>query len=435
MKRPSRKAICLIAAVIVAPPAIWGLVLLTMPMGWARSAIERSLRRSTGQEVRLGEVRLRALGGVKLSRLEIAAPGKSGDPWLKVVEIAVDVAHRDLLFGRISPSDCRLSGVTVRIRRDASGRLEFEDAITPPAEAHRPAIFAGDDGHGRHEMTFGLEGATVSIRDDATDTTWNFSDVSGNGTCDGVISRLVELSARINGGEVIAALQVDRSMGMTVEGQIRAHGVSLDAGAGALAYSLPLVAPKKGGRFTGGKLSLDVELRAKGESTARLDKTLAGRGTFSLESLTLDNSRVMGEVEKVLPLAKREHLGSLRGSFTLAGRRVTTGDAVLTVGDVPVDLTGWSDFDGALDYRVNAGRLARKVTEIASRLPPEARELLADLPIDDLPSLAEVRVSGTIDDPVVTPIGGLVAKKGAARADERAKVKAAGRKILDRLMR
>ncbi len=143
----------------------------------------------------------------------------------------------------------------------------------------------------------------------------------------------------------------------------------------------------------------------------------------------------MAEVDKVLPLAKMEHLGSLRGSFTLAGRRVTTGDSVLSVGEIPVDLSGWSDFDGSLDYRVKAGRLARKVTEIASTLPPEAREILADLPMDDLPSLAEVRVSGTIQDPTVTPVGGLATKKGGGKPDDRAKMKAAGRKILDRLMR
>ena len=71
-----------------------------------------------------------------------------------------------------------------------------------------------------------------------------------------------------------------------------------------------------------------------------------------------------------------------------------------------MDLVGTSDFDGAIDYRVKAGRLARRVADIAALLPPEAREVLNDVAIDDLPALAEVRVTGTIENPIVTPVAG-----------------------------
>ena len=87
-------------------------------------------------------------------------------------------------------------------------------------------------------------------------------------------------------------------------------------------------------------------------------------GGVLLDDLTLDNSRVIAEVSKVLPVPGRGQLGSLRGDFKIAGRRVSTTNTVLRIADLPVDLMGWSDFDGRLDYFLPDVRQTRLSTEV-----------------------------------------------------------------------
>ena len=149
----------------------------------------------------------------------------------------------------------------------------------------------------------------------------------------------------------------------------------------------------------------------------------------------------MDEVNRVLPVSARGKLGSLAGDFRIASRRVTTANTTLRVGRTPVVLSGWSDFDGGLDYSVNCRALGKTVTSLAGKLPPEARDLLSDLPLDDLEGLASLRITGSLDRLVVAPgDGGTLPGKTAARpparrAEDRAKLKAAGKKLLERVIR
>jgi AsmA protein len=74
--------------------------------------------------------------------------------------------------------------------------------------------------------------------------------------------------------------------------------------------------------------------------------------------------------------------------------RVSTNRLALHLAKAPVVITGWTDFDGRLDYRMGLDRLA-------DRVPDRARRLLADLEID-LEGLSTLRLSGTVDDLTVT---------------------------------
>ena len=59
----------------------------------------------------------------------------------------------------------------------------------------------------------------------------------------------------------------------------------------------------------------------------------------------------------------------------ISNRRVTTDHFVLDVGRVPLALSGWTDFDGSLDYRINLNGLN-------DRLPDKARRFLSELNVD-----------------------------------------------------
>jgi hypothetical protein len=160
-----------------------------------------------------------------------------------------------------------------------------------------------------------------------------------------------------------------------------------------------------------------------------------------LDGLNLDDSRILDEVAGLVPIPIKGNLGSLRGNFQIVDQRVSTADTILKIIDVPVKLAGWSGFDGRLDYLITCEKLGKVVDKLTRRLPSEARELLADLPMEELKSLADIKVTGTIDKPSVKPADGSLlsnrsaAKDPARRNSDKAKLKAAGRRLLDRVLR
>jgi len=434
----------LLAGVALVPPLLWLAVLLLLPMGWARDRAVAALKEATGHEVRLAKVRLRAWGGVELRGLEVAAPASPEDPWLVVRSLSVDVRLADLVRGRVEPTACRASGVSLRVRRDASGRLECADLLrsgeaspgTPPADP------VSDDAP---EVAIALEDASVVVLDEPTATRLEFTGVRGRATYSEATITLSDLSGGLNGGTFDAAARLDRGLVQTIEAEFRARGVTLGVGTRSLAYLIPVLARSEaaGDARARGVLAMNVALKARGETPEALAQSLAGGGRVALDGLDLDASRVLDEVRTLLPVLEgdRGGLGSLQGGFRVADRRVSTSDTVLKVGGVPLNLAGWSDFDGRLDYRVQCDTLGQGVAKLAHRLPPEARDLLADLPVDDLAALAEVRVWGTLEQPRVAPAeGGVLAKKAtpkspARRAADKAKLKEAGRRLLDRVVR
>src|SRR5689334_5136508 len=105
-----RRRRLLLIGLVVAPPAFWALLLALVPTDWARSKVVAALARSTGQPVRLGAVRLGALGGVRLEQLEIGQAGPDPGPWLTVTDLNVDLNLAQLLAGRLEPGEVEACG-------------------------------------------------------------------------------------------------------------------------------------------------------------------------------------------------------------------------------------------------------------------------------------------------------------------------------------
>ncbi len=441
MKRPGKKVRCLVATLVMGPPLLWALIVLLLPMDWARQRIVSSLRERTGQDVQLSRVRLRAFGGVLLSDLRFAASGSEDDPWLKIQSLVVDVSARDLVVGRISPTHAELSGVDVRVHRDRDGRLEFEDLFQVATKASAPRLDAEEEPD--VPMTYSLDRSSLMVVDDTTDTRLEFSEIQGQGSMDGPVASLDSMTARLNGGTIEVAARLDTGRGkVAMEGEIRAREVSLGVGMRALVYAVPLLAQAGDGSSAQGQLTLDLFLKTSGLKTDALVKNLAGRGDLILDDLSLDNSLIMEEFTRFLPNGSHARLGSLAGTFEVARRRVQTENTVLTVGEVPVNLAGWSDFDGNLNYLVKCQDLSRKLQSLAEKLPSEARELIEELPVEQLDGLVNLELTGTIDRPIVhAGEGSMLSRKNKGKADaarkasERARLKEAGKRFLDRVIR
>ena len=436
MKRPGKRALRRLAAILAVPVGLWAALVLLLPMGWARRSVVAALRRSTGHEVGLDSVRLRPFGGVELRGLTLSAPKSPIGPWLKVDSLAIDLNVRDLMLGRVEPTAGYASGVAVRIHRDASGRLELADLLArEPESASRPSDDEAEAS--QRELALTIDDAAVTVVDEPTGARLDFSGVQGHATLSDSALTLSDLSGRLNGGTFDGAARVDRGGRRLVEAELQVAGSALGVGTDLIALIVPLLATSGPETHARGTVDLDVRLSARAESADVFARTLAGRGLVRIDGIALDDSRVIGAIRDHLPIPTHGKLGSLSGHFTIAHRRVTTTDTVLKVAEVPVGLAGWSDFDGQIQYRVRTRELGQAVAKLAGHLPPEARELLADLRTDGLDDLAELRVVGTIDHPRVTAESAIVpgaSAKGRA-ASEKARLRAIGRRLLDKVIR
>ena len=142
-----------------------------------------------------------------------------------------------------------------------------------------------------------------------------------------------------------------------------------------------------------GRLAMDVYLRGRGESRDELTHSLVGQGSVSLDPIELQGTPLIAEIQKVVDLPAREKAGSLRTDFRLQDGRVTTERLTLTMGRVPLVASGWTSFDGQLDYQV-------KLDGSSVRLPEKARRLMNDLDLDPN-ALSSFRLSGSVDRVVV----------------------------------
>ena len=424
---------------LLLPPALWGLVLILVPTEWARTRLVHELAAATGQPVRLERVRLGLLGGVRLRGLEVGEAAVHGGAWLQVSDLAVDLNLAQLLSGHLEPRDVEAAGVYLRIHRRADGRFEFGDllatrhspaAAAPPAEAPAPAPARP----GPAALAFRLRDARVVVQDEPTATKLDFNAVEAQGTWERDTVRLGKLSGVLNGGDFELAAAYELGSGH-FEGQARARKVALEVGMSALAYLVPVLA----GMPAEADGHLDLEVALRGQATDLL-RTLAGRGTIALDPVKLDDSPLVAKLAGVVQLPADERVGSVRSDFTIGDGRVASDDLTLKVGDLPIVLAGWTDFGGRLDYRIRTegltDRLAQKARGLAGRLSPEARALLNDVQAD-LKGVIALRVAGTLDHLVVTtdglPLGR--ADDPARRADDRARLRALGRRLRDRILR
>jgi hypothetical protein len=442
MKRPVKRLLQGLAVLIVAPPVIWLGIVFVMPTGWIRDRVVSALQNSTKHEVQLETLRILPFGGVELTSLAIASPASPSNPWLKVANLSADVRLGDLLRGRIKPTACRATGIALRVQRDSAGRLEFDELLRHELKDVGGSKPAGEIATTEeHEVALIFSDAVIEVIDIPSETNLELTEVQGRGTFGKSSAALTELTGKLNGGTVDLVARLDRSMGRALDAQLQVRDVNLGVGTKALAYMIPLLATSETKINAQGNLTLDLSLQGHGESPESLGKSLKGAGHVTVESLSLEDSQILGEVQSVLPISTKGKSGSLRGHFELVDRRVTTGDTVLKIVDFPVSLAGWSDFDGKIDYQIKCEKLDKVVNKLASRLPPEARALLADLPMDELAALTEVKVTGTIDRPKVKSAErALLSKQNggkdpARRASDKAKLKEAGLKFLDRVIR
>ncbi len=451
MKRPRirlRKRWVVPIGVLLVPPLLWSIFLSVLPTDWARQRIVARLSTASGRAVRLAGLEVGFLGGVDLTGLEIGAPGSSADPWLKVAEAHINVSPLQMLWGHVEPTETEVRGLSLRVLRRSDGSLELADLIQQsrpspdPASAVPPASACSTNCPLSH-LAVRIWDARVTVIDTPTRTQIEFRDITGRAVSDRGHARIQELRGTLNGGPFEIVAQLDRTTpAPSFEGQIRAQKIALRDGMSILGYLVPVLARnvtvQEQGQGQGpddgdvdGTLDLDLYLRGEGNTREALRRSVVGHGAVSIDPIELNGSKLMAAIESAVELPEPGRVGSVKSDFVIKQGRIGSDNLTVSVARVPFMLSGWTDFDGNLNYRVRTENLTDK-------LPARARELLGELANDpQTPSLSAVRVEGAYDDPTITIDGvPLNPSAGGTRVgDDRHRLRDLGRRLRDRILR
>ena len=241
---------------------------------------------------------------------------------------------------------------------------------------------------------------------------------------------VVTLSGSLNQGPFEFTAHFDRSGGQAnFEGEFRASEVVLDGNMTALRYVVPVLAGTPG--QIQGRLDMDLYLRGCGESRDRLGQSLVGHGNLSLDPIQLDGTPLMAEISRAIEVPLRDKAGSIKTSFAIQDGRVRTDRLNLTIGRVPIIASGWTDFNGTMDYQI-------KLDGLVDRVPGRARQFLNGLDLD-LNKLTTVTLRGNVDS-VQVKLSGQGGASGKVldqilSTDDRDRLKVLGRRLRDKVLR
>ena len=425
----SRVRFCLLilVGILLIPPILWVGVVLAAPTGWAKGHVIACLEARTHRSVRLEGLSVCLLGGIRLANLEIGSPQGGGDPWLKAANLRLDVGLLQLLWGNLQPSLLELEGVKLRVLRRGDGTFELADFVLnePPSLPSNPARQSSD------QVSVQVRNGTIELIDEAAKTKLLLKNVEGEGAREGKQVFVHHLRGTINGGPFRFAGQLDRSgREPLIEGRFYADDVVLDDGMGELLrYVVPVLAGSP--LNVKGRMHSDFHLRARGSTWKGLSQSLAGEGEISINPIDLDGAPVIDELRKVAEFSGRGRVASVRSDFVVNHRRITTDHFTLNIGRIPMTLSGWTDLDGQIDYRI-------KLEALTQRIPDKARRILGELNVD-LEGTTSLTLSGTVDQMVVklngTPLDRNVFRENTLRRDDREKLKVLGRQFLDKIVR
>lgn len=420
IRQRSRTLLCL----LLAPPLCWlGLVFLA-PTGWVAHCLSRHMETASGRAVRLGGASGCVLGGIELSQLEIGAPGTVDDPWLSAGAVRIDIGLWQVLKGSLEPTHIQVEKARLRLLRRQDGSLELADMLP---RSHKDSDH--DPHHERPPLVVEFHDCELTLIDEPTKTKLEITDLSGEAVREGQRFIVNQMNGSLNGGPIRLAAQLDRSGSIPrAEVRLRADEVVVDDGLAVLRYVVPVLSGAS--MHLKGRLQADLYLAARGDDHETFLKSLEGHGSLAMAPIDLDGAALLAELARIGELPGQGRLGSIRSEFIVKDQHITTERATITIGRIPLILTGSTDLKGTIDYHV-------RVEGLDGRISGRARRLLNDLNVD-LGDVATLNLKGTVDNMVVEA-GGVVVRAAKGKAllapDDEEKLKRIGRQLRDRLVR
>jgi AsmA protein len=390
----------------LAPLALWIVVVSLFPTRWLRDGVEREVERVIDRPVSLAGVRIGVLGELRLTGLAVGEPA---DPWLLVDKAELDARLWEGLWGRVALERLRVRGMRLRVQRRVDGSFDLGEPSTRFASSNEDAK-AGGAGVSMAATSDAADGISIELAesevtlvDERSDTSLKLEDVEGRARFERGRLEVEDLRGTHGHGVVrLAGILESRPGGWRFESELQAEAVELDQELGALAYVLPLVAGARG--ELDGRLDLEMRLRGGSAGGHDLAESLEGEGAVTVSGVELSRSPLIEELSRLFEFSPAGRVGSIAGRFAVADQRVSTQAMTIRVGSFPLEVEGWTDFDGTIDYTVRCLELSRRLTELSERLPPKARTLLAELEgRRGLDRVRDLRLTGTLERMRLSP--------------------------------
>jgi hypothetical protein len=427
LKLKRRCTLRLLSAIGATPILLWCLVLLIAPTDWARGRLVRKLEEATGGRVSIESIRLGVLGNLRIQGIAVSNSLAVDDPWLKVTEARLDVSLLQLLCHYCRPKEMVVDGVDLRVHRRADGSLEFADLIS--ARHTEPGRQSEANGS-KPDVKLTIRGSRVIVADEPSETQVELTETEGTATWDGQIARIELLHGRVNGGTFAFAAVYDRSAPVPAfQAEARVHDVALGHGIKAIGMFVPVVSDVADS--VDGRVDLTVALRGRGSTFEAIKPGLKGYGAIRIVPVDLTGSKLLDAIDGHRPIPRSGRLGSVESHFAIESGRVATEDLTLTIAHLPLTLSGWTDFDGRIEYVFKPDALRSK---LSTKLPPEARQLLGEIK-DELGELADLRIIGTVNAPKLVSGEADPAGNGPSRDEQRTRLQQAARKLKQKYLR
>jgi len=417
------------SVVLLIPSLFWLLILAVTPTEWARTKVVAKLGNATGRTIHLAKLRVGALGGVHLEGLEIGAPGSNHDPWLKIASARINVSALQMISGQFEPSEIAIDGLSLRVLRRQDGTLELADLLRPIALKPETSEASSCE---TASFEVRLLGGTVTVIDQSSNTLLNMAGVQGHATWHGKHTAIPELHGSINGGTFNIAASWDRTKPeCAYDAKIHVKDLVLDEGTNSLIYLVPILSGLPRSKSLEGRLSTTLDIQGAGTSRDMLRRSLIGQGSITLDPITLDGSRLLEDLAALIDLPREDRVGVVTSDFVIREGRLRTDNLTIEGAKVPVVLSGWTDFDGNLDYKLRSDLLA-------ARLSNKARDFLEDFAINVEKETSVFHITGRLDAMRITvegPAGDRQGGNAMRRLDERQKLRDVGKRFRERLLR
>ena len=258
--------------------------------------------------------------------------------------------------------------------------------------------------------------------DEPTGTRLSFTGVSGRGMWRSDHAVVQDVEGELNGGQFELEAEMERtSLGPTFEVQLKARGVAIGEGMNLLSYVVPILSKSRGDLQ--GKMDLNLYLRGEGDSVAALRESVVGQGAIVLDPIELRDSALVTELSQVLELPDRVRIGTVRSDFGVVKGRIISNEMVVDAGGVPFVLSGCTDFQGNIDYRVRSQAVNEAIAPYLSSLP---------IGINDV---VELRIKGTREKMSATVEGIPLRDETGRPLSDKERIREIGRVLRDRLLR
>jgi hypothetical protein len=418
------------------PSFLWLAIVIAAPTNWARTRLARAIESATGRSVRLDRLSVCLLGGMRLTNLEIGAPGALEDPWFRAGEVTLDLSPLSVFRGHLKPGRLEIHDANLRILRRKDGTLELSDLVRPAGrEPGRPAensdcCALGTCLTGAHRLWIGIHRARIVLVDQLNKTSDELEEVEGEATLEGKAGGVFSLGGNFRGGTVQMTGRFDRTMKEpSIDVQLVAAKVDLAQDSRGLRYLIPVLAGEES-RLEG-KLAAQASFQARGSDVTTLRKSLLGQGAVELDPVRLKDSSFLDTICKLAELPPTDVTDSIHARFEIENQRITTHASTIQLGPIPIRLTGWTDFDGTLDYKIH-------LDSLTSRIPPRALRFLQEIDLD-VEKVSILELSGNVDQVSVQvdgePLNFETSGTRPEHRDDRERLRILGRKLLDRIVR